>query len=129
MRGGFLRRVREGTLLGHVTEHVAIELQTLAGMDVAYGKTRSTTERGVYNVVFRFFDELAGVYAGKAAVKCDLCSHYKKYPSEFEYKATEYVRDCDPFYAMICADCVANKPQEVIRLLADADDIETVKSS
>jgi len=68
VRGGFLRRVREGTLLGHVTEHVAIELQTLAGMDVAYGKTRSTTEPGVYNVVFRFFDELAGVYAGKAAV-------------------------------------------------------------
>ena len=68
VRGGFLRRVREGTLLGHVTEHVAIELQTLAGMDVAYGKTRSTTEPGVYNVVFRYFDELAGLYAGKAAV-------------------------------------------------------------
>ncbi len=68
VRGGFLRRVRQGTLLGHVTEHTAIELQTLAGMDVAYGKTRSTTEPGVYNVVFRYQDELAGIYAGKAAV-------------------------------------------------------------
>ncbi len=67
-RGGFLERVRRGTLLGHITEHVAIELQTLAGMDVAYGKTRSTTDQGVYNVVFRYFDEVAGVSAGIAAV-------------------------------------------------------------
>jgi cyanophycin synthetase len=67
-KGGFLLRVNEGTLLGHVIEHVAIELQTIAGMDVGYGKTRSTMEDGVYNIVFRFFDEVAGMYAGKAAV-------------------------------------------------------------
>lgn len=66
--GGFFFRVEKGTLLGHVVEHTAIELQTLAGMDVGYGKTRSTSDQGVYNVVFRFFDEVAGVYAGKAAV-------------------------------------------------------------
>lgn len=66
--GGFFLRVKEGTLLGHVSEHVAIELHTLAGMDVGYGKTRATVIPGVYNVVFRFFDELAGIYAGKAAI-------------------------------------------------------------
>ncbi len=66
--GGFFFRVEKGTLLGHVVEHTAIELQTLAGMDVGYGKTRSTSVQGVYNVVFRFIDEVAGVYAGKAAV-------------------------------------------------------------
>jgi cyanophycin synthetase len=66
--GGFFERVAEGTLLGHVMEHVAIELQTLAGMDVGFGKTRSTKQEGVYNVVFRFFDQIAGVYAGKAAI-------------------------------------------------------------
>lgn len=66
--GGFFMRVQEGTLLGHVIEHVSIELQTLAGMDVGYGKTRSTPEKGTYNVVFRFFDEVAGLYAGKAAI-------------------------------------------------------------
>ncbi|MBU0487026.1 MAG: cyanophycin synthetase, partial [Bacteroidetes bacterium] len=66
--GGFLQRVQEGTLLGHVAEHVAIELQTLAGMDVAFGKTRSTLTPGVYHLVFRFFDEIAGIYAGKAAI-------------------------------------------------------------
>lgn len=66
--GGFYERVKEGTLLGHVIEHVAIELQTMAGMNVGFGKTRITKEKGVYNVVFRFFDETAGIYAGIAAV-------------------------------------------------------------
>lgn len=66
--GGFLLRVNEGTLLGHVIEHVSIELQTLAGMNAGYGKTRSTLEEGVYNIIFRYLDEVAGVYAGKAAV-------------------------------------------------------------
>ena len=66
--GGFLKRVKQGTLLGHVMEHVAIELHSLAGMDVGYGKTRETGQAGVYNVVFRIVDEVVGVYAGKAAL-------------------------------------------------------------
>jgi len=66
--GGFFQRVKKGTLLGHVTEHTAIELQTLSGMDVGFGKTRMTSQQGIYNVVFRFFDEVAGIFAGKAAV-------------------------------------------------------------
>jgi len=66
--GGFFARVQDGTLLGHVAEHVAIELQSLAGMDVAYGKTRSTNTKGVYNVIFHFLDEVAGIYAGKASI-------------------------------------------------------------
>jgi len=66
--GGFLLRVTRGTLLGHVTEHVAIELQTLAGMDVGYGKTRSTATQGVYNVIFRFLDEEVGLYTARAAL-------------------------------------------------------------
>ena len=49
-------------------EHVSIELQILSGMDVGYGKTRSTLQQGVYNVVFRYLDEEAGIYAGKAAL-------------------------------------------------------------
>jgi cyanophycin synthetase len=66
--GGFFERVTEGTLLGHVTEHVAIELQTLAGMDVGFGKTRATRVPGVYNVVYRFEEEAAGQEAGRMAV-------------------------------------------------------------
>jgi len=66
--GGFFKRVEEGTLLGHILEHTAIEFQNLAKMDVGFGKTRMTKKQGVYNVVFRFEDEIAGCYAGKAAL-------------------------------------------------------------
>ena len=52
--GGFLSRVREGTLMGHIVEHVALELQELAGMPVGFGRTRMTGDEGVYNVVFEY---------------------------------------------------------------------------
>ncbi len=67
--GGFLRRVEEGTWAGHVIEHFALELQTLAGMDVGYGRTRETGESGIYNVVFAYFEEEVGRYAARAAVR------------------------------------------------------------
>src|SRR5215213_7131540 len=67
--GGFLRRVQEGTWAGHVVEHFALELQTLAGMDTGYGRTRETDERGIYNVVFSYMEEEVGRYAGRAAVR------------------------------------------------------------
>lgn len=66
--GGFLRRVREGTWAGHIIEHFALELQTLAGMDVGYGRTRETSESGIYNIVFAYFEEECGRYAARAAV-------------------------------------------------------------
>ena len=66
--GGFFLRVEEGTWAGHVIEHIALELQTLAGMDTGYGRTRSTGEHGVYNVVFSYLEEDAGRFAGPAAV-------------------------------------------------------------
>jgi len=68
-RGGFLRRVEEGTWAGHVIEHLALELQTLAGMDTGYGRTRETSEKGVYNVVFSYIEEDAGRYAARASVR------------------------------------------------------------
>lgn len=68
VRGGFFMRLDEGTLLGHVAEHIAIELQHMAGMKVGFGKTRETKEKGVYTVVYRFYDEYAGIYAGKMAI-------------------------------------------------------------
>ena len=67
--GGFLRRVREGTWAGHVIEHFALELQTLAGMDVGYGRTRETGEYGIYNVVFAYYEEEVGRYAARASVR------------------------------------------------------------
>ncbi len=59
-RGGFLQRLRDGTWPGHIMEHVAIELQNLAGMQTGFGKARSTEQRGVYKVVIRTRQEEVG---------------------------------------------------------------------
>lgn len=67
--GGFLRRVEEGTWAGHAVEHFALELQTLAGMDTGYGRTRETEEKGVYNVVYSYMEEAVGRFAGKAGLQ------------------------------------------------------------
>jgi cyanophycin synthetase len=74
--GGFVRRLREdgGTWLGHVMEHIIIELQIEAGLDVTFGKTRSIEGRpGHYNMVFEYTDEKVGFEAGRLAL--DLIHH------------------------------------------------------
>ncbi|HEY9738978.1 MAG TPA: cyanophycin synthetase, partial [Coleofasciculaceae cyanobacterium] len=76
IRGGFLSRVGRGTMMGHIIEHIALELQTLAGMRVGFGRTRETVAPGVYQVVFEYLDEQAGRYAARAAVR--LCQSIVK---------------------------------------------------
>ena len=68
-RGGFFERVDEGTWMGHVIEHIALELQTLAGMDTGFGRTRGTGKEGEYYVCFSYMEEDAGVYAARASVR------------------------------------------------------------
>lgn len=67
--GGFFERVQEGTWMGHVIEHIALEIQTLAGMECGFGRTRGTGSHGVYNVVFSYMEENVGLYAAKASVR------------------------------------------------------------
>lgn len=67
--GGFFERVKEGTWMGHVIEHIALEIQTLAGMNVGFGRTRDYGEKGVYNVVFDYLEEKVGIFAAKASVR------------------------------------------------------------
>ena len=67
--GGFFQRVEEGTWMGHVIEHIALEIQSLAGMDVGFGRTRGYGEEGVYNVVFDYMEEKVGRFAAQASVK------------------------------------------------------------
>ncbi len=67
--GGFFQRVSEGTWMGHVVEHIALEIQSLAGMEVGFGRTRSYGEEGVYHVVFDYLEEKVGIYAAKASVR------------------------------------------------------------
>src|SRR3954469_16158907 len=70
VRGGFEKRLREGTWLGHVAEHIALELQTLAGSRATRGKTRSVKSRpGVYNVMFAYNEERVGLMAGRVALE------------------------------------------------------------
>ncbi|HET9694690.1 MAG TPA: acetate--CoA ligase family protein, partial [Steroidobacteraceae bacterium] len=73
--GGFIRRMREdeGTWLGHVLEHVAIELQNVAGEHVTFGKTRSAGAAGLYTVVYEYAQRDEGIAAGELALKL-LCS-------------------------------------------------------
>jgi len=71
--GGFFKRVEMGTWMGHVIEHIALEIQTLAGMDVGFGRTRETKTPGVYNVVFNYKEEQAGIFAAEAAVRIAEC--------------------------------------------------------
>ncbi|HKR66132.1 MAG TPA: cyanophycin synthetase [Thermoanaerobaculia bacterium] len=67
-RGGFFSRLDEGTWLGHVMEHVALELQGLIGVNVGFGKTRSAGETGVYNVVYECEERQTGIRAGELAL-------------------------------------------------------------
>ncbi len=69
--GGFVRRLQEdgGTWLGHVLEHVAIELQQLTGANVVFGKTRGEGGPGLYHVVFEYEEERVGEAASNLALK------------------------------------------------------------
>jgi len=67
--GGFLQRVLEGTWAGHIIEHIALEMQTLAGMETGFGRTRETNDKGIYNVIFSYIEEKAGLYTAGESVK------------------------------------------------------------
>ncbi len=91
--GGFLRRVEEGTWAGHVIEHFALELQTLAGMDTGYGRTRETDEKGIYNVVYSYLEEQVGRFAGRSAVQLFLDLTEGKPLTEIKASLAEYIQE------------------------------------
>ncbi|MBZ9728062.1 cyanophycin synthetase [Salegentibacter sp. JZCK2] len=93
VEGGFLMRVKEGTWLGHVVEHIALELQTLAGMDCGFGRTRSTNVKGIYHVIFSYIIEKAGIYAARAAVNLVECLL-----SELDYKVDNDIQELQRLY-------------------------------
>ena len=93
-KGGFLSRVREGTMMGHILEHVALELQTLAGMPVGFGRTRETATLGTYQVVVEYQLETAGRYAVRAALRlCESIVETGTYPkAELEKDLADLVK-------------------------------------
>ena len=96
-RGGFLERVKEGTLMGHIVEHIALELQELAGMPVGFGRTRETAELGVFHVVYEYVEEQAGRYAGRAAVR--LCNSIVQTGTYPEAELKQDIADIKDLYA------------------------------
>ena len=68
IEGDFLDREKKDTWLGQVVVQIALELQNLAGMDCSFGQTHTTNFKGMYNIVFSYVIEKAGIYAAKAAV-------------------------------------------------------------
>ncbi len=84
-RGGFFSRIERGTWMGHVIEHIALEIQTLAGMETGFGRTRETKTPGVYNVVFSYTEENVGMFAAESAVAI----------AEALIKGVEYDLDAD----------------------------------
>ena len=82
-RGGLADRMEEGTWVGHVAEHVALQLQQETGADIRRGKTRGTGVRGQYNVIFGYADEKVGLAASRLAVR--LVNHLVEPEPDFEF--------------------------------------------
>ncbi|MGQ0552435.1 MAG: cyanophycin synthetase [Planctomycetota bacterium] len=98
--GGFVRRLHEGegTWLGHVLEHVAIELQNVAGAHVTFGKTRSAGTPGVYDVVYEYEQEDVGRDAGELALR--LLHHLlpaELQPEDVRHHAFQFEESRDTF--------------------------------
>lgn len=94
--GGFFKRVEEGTWMGHVIEHIALEIQTLADMDTGFGRTRGYGEKGVYNVVFSYIEENVGRYAAKASVEiCEALIAGEEYDLEEDIQRMREIRESE----------------------------------
>ncbi len=68
VEGGFFIRIERGTWMGHVIEHIALEIQTWAGMETGFCRTRETKTSGIYNVVFSYVEEKVGLFAAESSV-------------------------------------------------------------
>ncbi len=93
--GGFVRRLSEdgGTWLGHVLEHVNIEVQQLAGASVTFGKTRGSGEAGRYHVVYAYEEERVGLEAASLGLSLiehllpeDLCPQPRFKAEDFDFQ-------------------------------------------
>ena len=86
--GGFIRRLREdeGTWLGHVMEHCALEIQGVASTDVTFGRTRSTGTPGQYNMVYAYRQRDVGLEAGELALRLLMHSLPEPLRTEVDYE-------------------------------------------
>ncbi len=87
--GGFIQRLHKGTWMGHVLQHVALELQSLAGTDASRGKTRGSEDHGIYHVLYEYRQGDVGIQAGQVA--CRLLNHLV-YGTEPEFMLPEELK-------------------------------------
>jgi len=86
-RGGFFERLRTGTWLGHILEHVTLELQSLAGTTVGFGRARETKTRGVYKVAIEYKEEkfaIACLHAAHRLIKAAIAGEAFDVPGEIK---------------------------------------------
>jgi len=96
--GGFLERLREGTWMGHIIEHVALEIQVLAGMQTGFGRTVQDREGTVYTIVFDYEEERAGYYAAEAAFRIvQAMLKAENYSVEEDINALREIRENERF--------------------------------
>ena len=82
--------------MGHVIEHIALEIQTLAGMDVGFGRTRTYGEEGVYSVVFAYMEERVGRFAAQSAFDiCQALIDGKEYDLESDIQEMREIRESE----------------------------------
>lgn len=94
--GGLFERVKDGTWMGHIIEHIALEIQTMAGMETGFGRTRGYGDEGVYQVVFSYLEENVGKYAAESAVAiCEALIASKPYDLESDIQRMREIRDRD----------------------------------
>lgn len=121
--GGFFQRVRRGTWMGHVIEHIAIAIQNLAGISVGFGQTRGTGKQGIYHVVFEYGEEAEGRYAASAAVRIAealiKCEDYDLQEDIFEIKKLWYDQKPGPSTGAIVA-AAASRGIPCVRLDEEA---------
>jgi cyanophycin synthetase len=92
--GGFFYRVEKGTWMGHVIEHIALEIQTLAGMETGFGRTRETKTPGIYNVVFSYVEEKVGLFAAEASVRiAEALINGTEYDLQFDLMEMRKIRE------------------------------------
>lgn len=82
--------------MGHVIEHIALEIQTLAGMDTGFGRTRETKTSGVYNVVFSYMEENVGMFAAESSVRIS-----EALISGVEYDLASDIKKCVKLESML----------------------------
>src|SRR4029079_5557326 len=116
-RGGFVTRLRDGTWVGHVAEHVSLELQNLAGTFVHHGKTRSTGREGEYNVIYEFREEAVGREAGKLAVR--IVNHLVA-PSDPD-QALDYIKELESLILLAERQAFGPSTQAILDEAASRD--------